>query len=64
MSFLLLKNILGECMMNTEVSRIYNEEDIEILDDGISIDNTFFSKEQLAMTFNELLFMRNFIGNL
>lgn len=50
-------------MMNTEISRIYNEEDIEILDNGISIDNTFFSKEQLAMTFNELLFMRNFIKN-
>lgn len=50
-------------MMNTEISRIYNEEDIEVLDNGISIDNTFFSKEQLAMAFNELLFMRNFIKN-
>ena len=45
-------------MMNTE---IYTENDIEILDNGISIDDTFFSKGQIAKTFNELIYMRNFI---
>lgn len=45
-------------MMNTE---IYTENDIEILNDGISIDDTFFSKKQIAKTFNELIYMRNFI---
>lgn len=45
-------------MMNTE---IYNENDIGILDDGISVDGTFFSKEQIAQTFNEMIFLKNFI---
>lgn len=43
-------------MMNT---KIYNENDIEILENGISVDETFFSKKEIADTFNELLFVRN-----
>ena len=38
-------------MMNTK----YNENDIEILKDGISIKGTFFSKKRIADTFNELV---------
>ena len=41
--------------MNSEK---YNENDIEILEDGISVDNTFFSKSRIADAFNELDLMR------
>lgn len=53
------KTILGECMMNT--MRLFNENDVEILNDGISVKNTFFSKKQIADTFNELILVRDFI---
>ena len=39
----------------------FNEEDIEILDNGISVKNTFFSKQQIADTFNELSLVKDFI---
>lgn len=45
-------------MMNTKQ---FCEEDIEILDKGISIKNTFFSKQEIADIFNELNLLRNFI---
>lgn len=45
-------------MMSTKQ---FNEEDIEILDDGISVKNTFFSRQQIADTFNELILVKNFI---
>lgn len=50
---------LGGCMV--EKFKVYNEEDIEILNNGISIENTFFSKKDIANTFNELIYIRSFI---
>lgn len=47
--------------MNTMAFKLYNEEDIEILDDGISIRNNFFNKQKIADTFNELILLNNFI---
>lgn len=44
-----------------EKFKVYNEEDIEILNNGISIENTFFSKKDIANTFNELIYIRSFI---
>lgn len=41
----------------------FNEEDIEILNDGISVKNTYFSKQKIADTFNELKLVRKFIDN-
>ena len=43
------------------MDRQYNEKDIEILDNGISVRGTFFGKKQIAKTFNELVMMNNFI---
>lgn len=45
-------------MMNTEK---YNEKDIEILSDGISVKGTFFGKKEIANAFNELVLVRTFI---
>lgn len=49
--------------MNTKCCKLYNEDDIEIHDDGISVKDTFFSKQKIADTFNELVLMNNFIEN-
>ena len=54
-------NNLGECMMNTG---IYNEQDIEIHNNGILVDGTFFGKKEIAETFNELVLVRNFVENI
>ena len=48
-------------MMNT---KIYNENDIEILDNGIAVDETFFSKKAIADTFNELFLVRDFVDKI
>lgn len=48
-------------MMNTEKYRIYNEKDIKLQNDGIFLKNTFFSKKDIADTFNELTLMNDFI---
>ena len=55
-----LKKQFGECLM---IERIFNEDDIEIKSKGISVSNTFFNKKEIADIFNELVLMRNFIGN-
>lgn len=47
--------------MDTKICKLYNEEDIEILNNGISINGVFFSKHKIADTFNELILMNNFI---
>ena len=48
-------------MMNTKIYRTFNENDIEIHNNGISVEETFFSKKQIADAFNELILMKNFI---
>lgn len=48
-------------MMNTQCNKLYNEHDIEVHHDGISVNNTFFSKQEIANTFNELILVRNFV---
>lgn len=41
--------------------KLYSQEDIEILENGISVNDTFLNKKDIADTFNELVFVRNFI---
>ena len=49
--------------MDTKAFKLYNEGDIEIHDDGISVKDNFFNKKEIADTFNELILMNTFIEN-
>ena len=50
--------------MNTKAFKLYNEEDIEINEKGISVKDTFFNKKERADIFNELILLNNFIEHL
>ena len=47
--------------MDTKAFKLYNKEDIEILNDGISVRNNFLNKQKIADTFNELILLNTFI---
>lgn len=47
-------------MMNTECVKLFNENDVEIHENGISLKNTFFSKGEIATAFNELILFKKF----
>ena len=55
-------NNLGECMMNAKFDKLYNENDIEIHESGISVAKTFFDKKKIADVFNELIIINNVIN--
>ena len=39
----------------------FDKKDIKILEEGILVKNTFFDKEKIADTFNEIVFLNEFI---
>ena len=49
-----------ECRNDAPFYKHFNENDIEIYEDNISVKGTIFSKNMIADTFNELTFVKNF----
>ena len=48
-------------MMNAV--NLFNEKNIEIHDNGISVKESFFDTKEIVNTFNELIIVSNFIKN-
>ena len=47
--------------METNRFKLYNEEDIEIHEDGISVGENFFDKGRIADLFNDLILLNTFM---